>query len=369
MKWPGQEQEANSMSLIVNELTFLDEIDWSRYVDGHSQSTFFHTLIWRDAVKEAFDHENRYLIARRYDQVVGVLPLTLVSSRLAGVILVSVPYAVYGGPLADDEEAKNALLDAAKTMAQDVSAEWIDIRSRDVQWTDLPVVRRYVTFQKELPPHPEQVLEHLPRKARAAARQARERHGLTVEFDALHLDEVWRLYSANMRRLASPNYPTSFFHALINRTTPATQQTGKTNAAAHVVQLVKHKDRPIAGLISFIYRGTMLPYFSGCDDRFQKYHPNNFLYLAAMEEGSRLAAKQFDFGRTRIDNEGPYNFKRFQGFEPTPLHYQYYVPPGGREPDLHPGNPRLSLARRFWPRLPLAVTRPLGAWLSKSIPG
>ena len=88
-----------------------------------------------------------------------------------------------------------------------------------------------------------------------------------------------------------------------------------------------------------------------------------------MERGVRIGCREFDFGRSRVDNAGPYNFKRYQGFEPTPLQYQYYVPQGGRTPDLHPGNRKLDMARRLWPKLPLSVTRPLGAWLAKSIPG
>jgi FemAB-related protein (PEP-CTERM system-associated) len=338
-------------------------------VEGHADGTLFHTLTWRDAVEDAFGHESRYLVARREERVVGVFPLTIVSSRLVGTILVSVPYAVYGGLLADDEETSTALLEAAKALAAENRVQWIDIRSRRAQWPELPVVRRYVTFQKELPSEPQLVLEQLPRKARAAARQARERYQLTADFDTGQLDEVWRLYSASMRRLASPNYPACFFRALIERTSPASSWPRVATDATHVVQIIRHRGKPIAGLISFLYRGTLLPYFSGTDDRFQKYHPNNYLYLTAMEEGVRLGARVFDFGRTRVDNEGPYNFKRFQGFEPTPLHYQYYVPQGGRAPDLYPENPRLSLARRVWPRLPLAVTRPLGAWLTKSIPG
>ncbi len=357
------------MSLTVRELGSSDEAAWESYVAGHARGTLFHSLTWRDAVQEAFGHEGHYLCAWRGDQLAGVFPLTRVNSRLAGNILVSVPYAVYGGALADDREALVALLNASRELAIEVKAQWIDIRSREMQWSELPVVRRYVTFQKALPASADEVLGHLPRKARAAARAAREKYGLIAEFDVQHLEEVWRLYSLNMRRLASPNYPARFFRALIERTGSAGVYPRRVDAPAHVVQLVRHRGRPIAGLISFLYRGTLMPYFSGCDDRFQKYHPNNFLYLTAMEEGVRLGAGTFDFGRTRIDNQGPYDFKRFQGFEPTPLHYQYYVPEGGRAPDLHPGNPRVSLARRIWPRLPLAVTRPLGAWISKSIPG
>jgi len=339
---------------------------WEDYVAQHSQGTFFHSLIWRDAVAQAFGHESFYLVALRDDRIVGLFPLARVKSRLAGTLLVSVPYAVYGGPLADDIDARDALIQHAKRLADRIHAQWLDIRSVEPQCPDLPVVKRYVTFKKPLPADPAQVLAEMPRKARAAARQARERYGLVAHFDDACLHTVWSLYSASMRRLASPNYPMEFFQSLIARTSPAGSVGDKPG---HLVQLVTRKGQPIAGLISFVFRGTLIPYFAGYDARFEKYHPNNFLYLAAMEHGVQLGCREFDFGRSRLDNAGAYNFKRYQGFEPIPLHYQYYVPKHGRAPDLQPSNPRLTLARRVWPRLPLAVTRPLGAWLSRSIPG
>jgi FemAB-related protein (PEP-CTERM system-associated) len=336
------------------------------YVDAHPRATLFHSRLWREAVVEAFDHQDCTLAAWRNDRVVGVLPLMRIASRLAGTLLVSVPYGVYGGVVADDAESSTALLDHARRLADRMRVQWLDIRSIEQQWPDLPVLSRYVTFRKHLPGDPGRVLEEMPRKARAAARQARERHGLEATFDDDDLPAIWRLYSQSMRRLASPNYPAGFFEALVRRTVPAGPGV---SAPGHLVQIVRHRGRPIAGLLSFVYRDTLLPYFAGCDERFEKYHPNNFLYLAAMEKGVEIGCREFDFGRSRVDNAGSFNFKRFQGFEPTPLQYQYYVPRGGRQPDLTPGNPKLDLARRVWPRLPLAVTRPLGAWLARSIPG
>lgn len=356
------------MAIWITELDNRSIDAWDRYVDTHPQGTLFHTVLWRDAVTESYGHESRYLMAWRDKALVGVFPLTRVNSHLAGSILVSVPYAVYGGTLADDDEAHRALLDHAVALAERKRAQWLDIRSVDPQWPELPVVKRYVTFRKQLPDDPQRVLAELPRKARAAARQARDRHGLSARFDDRDVDIVWSLYSQSMRRLASINYPSRFFRSLIERT-GSSDQAEVAGRVGHLVQVVTHEDRPIAGLISFIYRGTMMPYFAGYDERYERCHPNNFMYLAAMEAGAAMGCRDFDFGRTRIDNTGSYNFKKFQGFEPSPLHYQYYVPQGGRAPNLNPSNGRLAIGRKVWPRLPLAVTRPLGSWLAKSIPG
>jgi len=345
---------------------------WEDYVAYHPEATLFHTLIWRDAVRNVFGHSCHYLTAWKDQRVAGVLPLVLIQSRLAGRILVSVPYGVYGGSLADDETTHEALLTHATVLADRLRCQWMDIRSMEARSPALPIAGRYVTFRKTLPDRADQVLGTLPRKARAAARQARERHGLETVFDDGQLDTLWSLYTQSMRRVASVNYPLEFFRQLVERTAPVASRRdnlARGHRPGHLVQIVRYRGRPIAGLLSFIHRDTLMPYFAGCDERFEKFHPNNFLYLAAMERGTDLGCRQFDFGRSRESNAGAYNFKRFQGFEPTPLHYQYYVPPGGRAPDLHPDNRKLEMAQRVWSRLPLAVTRPLGAWLSKSIPG
>lgn len=350
----------------VRELDAAARGRWDEYVRAHPEATFFHTPVWQDAVEAAFGHAACALGAWRGERLAGVFPLFRVESRLAGRILVSTPYAVYGGTLADDAECHRALLQAALQRARDMRARWIDIRSETARWDDLPVVTRYLTFRRRLPGDPAEVLTRLPRKARAAARHARERFGLRVVFGDEHLPAVWALYSRSMRRLGSLNYPPGFFEALV-RGTPG--GSADPEAPGHRVQLVLHRERPVAGLLSFTFRGGMMPYFAGCDERFEKYHPNNLMYLAAMEEAVRMGCRVFDFGRSRADNTGACDFKRFQGFEPRPLEYQYASLQGAEAPDLHPDNPRLAVARRLWPRLPLAVTRPLGAWLARSIPG
>jgi FemAB-related protein (PEP-CTERM system-associated) len=340
--------------------------EWDSYVEAHPQATFFHMSPWRRAVETGFGHRDCSLIAYRDGRLSGVFPMMCVDSALAGRMLVSVPYGVYGGTLADDDEMHQVLFDAAIELARELRAKWIDIRSQQRRWTQIPANEKYVVFRKDLPASKAEVLASLPRKARAAARHARDRYQLESSFDADGLRDVWSLYSQSMRRIASLNYPFRFFEALVEQTSTTSDTP---DCCSHVIQRVMYQGRPIAGLLSFVFRDCFMPYFAGCDEQYAKYHPNNFMYLAAMEKGVELGCRQFDFGRTRRDNEGAFNFKRFQGFEPEPLGYQYAVVCGDRVPDLTPSNPRFQWSRRVWPKLPMAVTRPLGAWLAKSVPG
>ena len=355
---PGASGASSPPAVSVEPLAPADHRLWDRFVSDAPDGTFFHTTAWRDAVVRAFGHQAFYLVARRDDRWVGVLPLICVRSLLAGTMLVSVPYAVYGGVVSPDQEAAVALLEAARAEARRLGARCIDFRSVRAAFGDVPRVDRYVTFRRELPARPEDALPWLPRKARAAARHARKKFGLTVRFDDDQLRDVWRLYCGSMRRLASINYPCAFFEELV-RLTPS----------AHLVSMVYDQDRPVGGLVSFIYGDTVLPYFVGSEADVQHKGVNNYIYLTLAERAVELGCRIFDFGRSRIDNSGCYNFKRFQGFEPTPLEYQCDTQPGHCPPNLTPDNPRFGLARRLWPRLPLAVTTRLGAWAARHVPG
>jgi FemAB-related protein (PEP-CTERM system-associated) len=331
---------------------------WDAYVAASPDGTWFHSTAWMRAVQLAFGHQPVYLQAQRDERLVGVLPLFLVQSLFGGRMLVSVPYGVYGGALADNADARSALREALMATIGRLNVANLDLRSFKPEFDGFEPNDRYVTFRRELPSSPADVLGWLPRKARAAARQGRDRHGLTIAHGSELLPEVWQLYSRSMRRLASLNYPYPFFNALVEL---APERT--------LTSVVRHAGRPVAGLLTLLFRDTAMPYFVGTDERAPLSNVSHYLYSAVMERVVEMGYRVFDFGRSRCDNPGCCDFKRFQGFAPTALGYQRFVAPGARVRDLTPTGAGFGLGRRWWPRLPLWATRPLGAWLARHLPG
>jgi FemAB-related protein (PEP-CTERM system-associated) len=334
---------------------------WAAYVEKTRRGSLFHHPDWCECVESAFNHRALHRIALRGEHVAGVLPLFEVRSVLAGKLLVSVPYATCGGILGDDEAVRTALASDALRLVRERGARLLELRSvPDTRlacqgWID---DERYAAFVRPLPLRVAELATYLPRKARAAVRHARQREGLSVQHDTALLRTVWWLYARSMRRLGSLNYPYRFFQALVRRL-----------GVRAWVTVVQKRNRPVAGLLSFVFRDTVYPYFVGVDERIRSPGATNLLYFSVMERAVRSGLHWFDFGRSRTDNRGSFDFKRNQGFEPQALRYRRYVPAGRTPPDLTPSNPRFSLARRVWPRLPLAVTVPLGSWLARSIPG
>jgi len=88
-----------------------------------------------------------------------------------------------------------------------------------------------------------------------------------------------------------------------------------------------------------------------------------------MRRAVALGCRKFDFGRTRVDNRGSYDFKRFHGFLPTLLQYERWTRAGAEAVELSAGSGKFALARRVWPYLPAGVCRRLSALLAPHIPG
>ena len=329
---------------------------WDAYVSAAADGSWFHTTAWMTAVQTTFGHEPIYLEARRGERIVGALPLFLVRSLFGGRMLVSVPYGVYGGVIADDGAVRSALRDALMRQVSRLRVATVDLRTIYPGFEGFEPNDRYVTFRRELPDRPEDVLNWLPRKARAAARSGRNKHGLTIEFGHGLLPVVWRLYSASMRRLASINYPYRFLQLLVEHAPDRT-----------LTSVVYYRRRPVGGLLTLTHGDTVMPYFVGLDPPYRFAHVSNFLYLTVMEWAVERGYRVFDFGRSRRDNPGCCNFKRFHGFEATPLGYQRLA--DSRPVDLTPTGSTFGPARRIWPHVPLVLTRPLGAWLARHIPG
>jgi len=344
-------------TLRVRPATGADRAAWDALVLASPRGTPFHLEAWRDAVRRSFPFTSLDLVAEDGEgRLRGAFPLWEVKNPFRRRFLLSAPFAVYGGIVAEDSAAERALLAEAERLARSRGAAFVEIRSRDP--VDYGFNRKdlYVTFLRDLPRSPDDCPAMLPRKARAAARQASERHGLVAEMGRSAFDEFFDLFVVNKRDLGSPPLPKRFLAALLDSFGPGAD-----------VLTVRKDGRAIAAVMTFFFRDTVVPYYSGSLARTGPLHPNNFMYLKLMEEGVKRGMARFDFGRSRRET-GAFDFKKNQGFEPTPLHYQYLLLDEGPVPDVHPGNPRFALAAAAWKRLPAPVARVFGAAISRYFP-
>ncbi len=339
----------------VEDLRRGGETDWSAYVEACPDASLFHGLAWRDVLVSVFRHEPCYIVARRDGRVVGVLPLFAVRSLLFGRCLLSVPFGVYGGILADDEDACRALVDAAAERAAADRSRYVELRHRTRVVPGLPETDLYQAFAGAVPDSREACLARIPRKARAEVRRAAAA-GLVAEFDVRDVSELHRLFSLNKRRHGSPIFPASLFWRI-----------REIYGDRCVFLRVRKDGRTLSAVLSFIHGDTMMPYYSGATPEAPAHSADNFMYHALMERAFELGLRRFDFGRSR-EGTGPWIFKRHQGFTPEPLCYQYILNTATAIPQLNPSNPKYDVVRAVFRRLPLPVAQKIGSFVSKRMP-
>lgn len=103
---------------------------WDQFVESCSEGTFFHRAGWKEVIERAFGHRTFFLYAERDGVMTGVLPLGQVKSRLFGNALISSPFCVYGGAVAEDEDSRSALQDRAKALALELEVDYLEFRNR-----------------------------------------------------------------------------------------------------------------------------------------------------------------------------------------------------------------------------------------------
>lgn len=342
------------MPLVVRELDARSEAAWDRYVEGMPEGTFFHLSGWRDVITRAFRHSTYYLLAERDGTVSGVLPLVHLKSRLFGNRLVSVPFCVYGGPLASDRASLDALLDHARALMQRVGVDALEFRLRQpigTEWetrSDL-----YATFRKAITADNDANLKTIPRKQRAMVRKGIQ-NGLHSELDD-DPARLYRVYAESVRNLGTPVYSARYFQLLAERFRHCSE-----------ILTVLDGERPVAAVMSFFFRDEVLPYYGGGTAAARQLAANDFMYWEVMRRAADHGIRLFDFGRSKFGT-GSFDFKKYWGFTPEPLHYQYLLRPGCVVPDHNPLNPKYRLMIATWKQLPLPVANLLGPAIVRGI--
>lgn len=342
------------------------ELDAARdaLVRAHPEGSFFHLAGWERVVHQLFGHRVENLTAWRGDELVGFLPLMACRGLTGKRNLLSVPYAVYGGPLGDSPETEAALMTAAGERGRQLGVGRVELRTRHApRWEGLPTAPGlvpsdlYVTFEKELPDEVEGVLAEMPKKARAEARKARKKHGLELSHGVWFVDDLYRLFLRNKRQLGSPGMPASLFYKMV-------AEFG-TDCEVH---LVRRGKEALAAVMTFAYGDTLLAYYSGTAEGADRaYSASNFMYMALQEWAVAQGFKRFDFGRSRRDS-GAMDFKRRQGFEAVDLEYRYLMVRASELPSFTPSNPRTAVLRNTWSKLPMWAVRRMSGRLARFLP-
>lgn len=343
------------MALLIRPFEPDDCREWDQFVTAHPHGSPFHLTGWKKSIEATFRYRPHYMAAVEDGRIRGVLPLFLVKNPLMGKVLISSPFAVYGGILADSPEVRDAIARELKTVAERLQVQHAELRNAYAeQCAGFDKLIRYVTFTQQIGPDSETILASIPRKTRYMVRKAlRFPFAMQTVSDLRGFDE---LYSANLRRLGTPSFPSKHFREL-----------QKNFGDALDVKEVQLEGKTVAAVMSFYFRDQILPYYGAADPAYNEYAPSNFMYFELMRWAGSNGYRMFDFGRSKKES-GSFDFKAHWGMEVKELPYEVLLIKRKTLPNFSPNNPRYERFIKLWQKLPLPITRILGPALVKLVP-
>jgi FemAB-related protein (PEP-CTERM system-associated) len=320
------------------------------FVRQHAAGTPFHLTGWSRAIASGCGQRAHYLLAEQADgELVGILPLTEMRSRLFGKAMVSAGFAVDGGILGG---ARESLASGAWSLAQACGCPGVELRGGDAPEGWETDETSYLGFVRALAADDDAELLAIPRKQRAEVRRSL---GFDLEVatgtGATMLAEHYRVYAESVRNLGTPVFPAALFRAVVHEIDAD-------------ILTVRHGGRAVASVLSLYHGGTVYPYWGGGTAEARALRANDRLYYALMSHARARGCTRFDFGRSKTGT-GAAAFKKNWGFVPEARRYAKRSDGPARE--VNPLNPKYALMVRTWQKLPLPIANLVGPWIARGL--
>lgn len=329
---------------------------WNSFLQRQPQGSFYHLHEWSGINQQALRNPSFNLIARAGGEIRGVLPLTLVASPLFGRVLCSMPFVNYGGPVAIDAAATDALVRAARERANELKADYLELRCASAIETDMSVSMRKISMHIELAPDPDTLWNKFASKHRTNIRRA-QKNNLEVRNGGVELlDVFYSVMEQSWRQLGTPFYARSYFEAILKALPEHTR-----------IFVCSQGETPVAVAFNGYFNGMVEGLWAGGTELSRPLQANYVLYWDMMRDACVRGCTRYHLGRSTADS-GAEDFKKKWNATASQLYWYFHRPAGGEMPQLNVDNPKYKLAIQVWQKLPLWVTRLIGPPLARSIP-
>ena len=345
--------ESLPAEITIGSLTRADSARWDAFVERHQDATFFHRSGWKRVLEEVYDHDAPFLYAEQDGEIVGILPLGHIESKLFGSSLCSTPFCVYGGVVASDPVVRDRLQLEACRLAEQLEVDHLELRYLKKTNPEWPRKELHVTFRKEIDSDPDVNMKAIPRKQRRMVRQGID-NGLVSEVDESP-DRFFPVYAECVRNLGTPVHSKKYFKFLKD----------VFGDDCEVLSIL-HRGQVVSSVLSFLFKDQILPYYGGGGRAARELSANDFMYWELMRRSGLAGIRLFDFGRSK-KGVGSYSFKKHWGFVEEPLNYEFHLLGGHGLPDINPLNPKYQLFIAAWKRLPLPLANAIGPVLAKDL--
>jgi FemAB-related protein (PEP-CTERM system-associated) len=347
-----------------------DIVCWDSYVTGNNQSTPYHLSGWQTVIEETYGHQAHFLLARRNQKVVGVLPMVHMKHMLSGNSMISMPFLDMAGVLADSDEVASGLIHEALNVMHRVNADAVELRQGHhfgpeplAEAKDTGLLPRCrasgskVRMVLDLPDGSDVLMQSFRSKLRSQVKKS-IKMGLERRIGGAELiDDFYRVFTINMRDLGSPVHSKEFLQNILERFPAYTR-----------IFVVYKGAEPVAGSIVCTLNQTVYNPWASSLRKYHHYNPNMLLYWSMLEYACDHGFTRFDFGRS-TEGSGAYKFKQQWGTRPVRLCWFTFPNLGVKRPSsaATADQTLFHVAVELWKKMPVPVSRMLGPAIRKHI--
>ncbi len=342
---------------IVVDVLEAEGDEWDTYVQAAPDGLPLHLSGWKDVMHNTYGYETRYLLARSGQEIVGVMPLFIVPSRLTGKRAMTMP----GGLCVDHGQAATALIDSGKQVSSSGADRLLIQDSRQLWPGKWNTESQHVYWLIELGSSEEDLWKRLDGNIRRQVRKAKRNElEAIVGQDEQLIEPFYEMFSQFTHQAGTPVFGKSFLQNVV-----------RTFPKGYNIALILHEDQPVAGYFQLEMGDTVYGMWGAALPSALKLRPAYLAIWEIMRDAVNRGFTSLDMGRSPAGTNAS-KFKGQWGGISSPI-YQSVVMSNEQERSESlsgqvQSDNRLQLFMQIWSRLPLSVTRYLGPKLRWHIP-
>lgn len=328
--------------------------EWEQFIAQHPDSIAWQSTAWNEVLNKHYPVTFYRIVARDDSGIHGILPLYHVRTRLNKGSLISVPYAVAGGIVADDADITSLLLAEALRMATKHDACRITLKQYKIKvegdlLTDANFYNRELALSSDL----DALLNAFSDTNRRAIEQAQEQD-LALEYPSSDIGGFYKTLLEHHHRRGIPCVSKRWILDLVG-------------CGMYSFALLKHEDRVLGGTMVKEFKTTVSFPFTCVSEKEREDDVPYALYWELIKHFALRGVEILHSGRIPRSNETD-AYRLGWGGQEHGYYYQYMPNTGAKTEYAKKRGRKRQMMASCWKRMPRSAARLLGPAIVREYP-